>query len=149
MLVHQIYIILTEYPPSPAVSGQIKHFRTFIEKNMNLFDLEKIDHTRSVPLDVSTIMNDTDLKNAWSSFDTDLFEKPDFTLRLLEYCLHEVGIEYNHLRGNLCKFGKLFQLTIFYFFQCLKCESRIRVRIYNHQPVIPLSNLKVNYFGKC
>ncbi|XP_073957443.1 DNA helicase MCM8-like isoform X2 [Choristoneura fumiferana] len=38
--------------------------------------------------------------------------------------------------------------TYTYLHKSLKCESKIKVRILNHQPVIPLSNLKVNYFGK-
>ncbi|XP_026758973.2 DNA helicase MCM8-like [Galleria mellonella] len=116
----KLYFPSEEYPPKNELSDYIKHFKSFIEKNRNLFDLEKIDNTRSVPLDLQILLNDTDFINGWTTFETDLFEKPEFTLRILEYCLHE----------------------------CLKCEAQIKVRILNHQPVIPLANLKVNYFGK-
>ncbi|KAF9801559.1 hypothetical protein SFRURICE_015053 [Spodoptera frugiperda] len=102
------------------LTSQIKCVKQFIEKHKNLFDLEKIDQTRSVPLDVTNLLNDTEFISSWPNFNTELFEYPDNTLRLLEYCLHET----------------------------LKCESKIKVRILNHQPVIPLANLKVNYFGK-
>ncbi|KAI8438611.1 hypothetical protein MSG28_011049 [Choristoneura fumiferana] len=101
-------------------TDHINCFKAFIEKNKNMFDLEKIDQTRSVPLDVQTLLNDTEFISSWPTFNSDIFEKPELTLPLLEYSLHE----------------------------SLKCESKIKVRILNHQPVIPLSNLKVNYFGK-
>ncbi|CAG4990031.1 unnamed protein product [Colias eurytheme] len=110
----------TEEQPSAEVLPRIQCFKTFIDKNRTIFDLEKIDQTRSVPLDIQSLTNDEDFNNHWSSFQTDLFEKPEMTLRLLEFCLHE----------------------------SLKCESSIKVRVFNHQPVIPISNLKVNYFGK-
>ncbi|XP_028156203.1 DNA helicase MCM8 isoform X2 [Ostrinia furnacalis] len=116
----RLYFPSEEYPPNPELSEHIKCFKTFIEKNRSLFDLEKIDQTRSVPLDVQSLVNDADFNSNWPTFSTDLFEKPEVTLRLLEYCLH----------------------------QSLKCESKIKVRVLNHQPVIPLNNLKVNYFGK-
>lgn len=62
-----------------------------MEKNRCLFDLEKIDQTRSVALDVQALSSDEEFKNKWPSFQTDLFEKPDTTLRILEFCLHEVN----------------------------------------------------------
>ncbi|KAG6458718.1 hypothetical protein O3G_MSEX011010 [Manduca sexta] len=108
----------TQDSPSAEVTKKIQCFKSFIDKNKNLFDLEKIDQTRSVPLDVQNLQNE--LIQGWPSFSNDLSEAPNDTLNLLEYCLHET----------------------------LKCESKIKVRILNHQPVIPLANLKVNYFGK-
>ncbi|XP_072942602.1 DNA helicase MCM8-like [Epargyreus clarus] len=105
---------------APETSEQMKCFQTFVEKHRSLFDLEKIDQTHSIPLDVQSLTSDTDFANGWPSFQTDLFERPENILHLLEFCLHEA----------------------------LKCESRIKVRILNHQPTIPIANLKVNYFGK-
>ncbi|KAM3967699.1 DNA helicase MCM8 [Aphomia sociella] len=116
----RLYFPSEEFPPNNEILEQVKYFKSFIEKYRSLFDLEKIDNTRSVPLDLQTLLNDVDFKNSWPSFENDLFEKPELTLHLLEYCLHE----------------------------SLKCEAQIKVRIINHQPVIPLANLKVNYFGK-
>ncbi|XP_049877697.1 DNA helicase MCM8-like [Pectinophora gossypiella] len=116
----KLYFPSEEYPPNTETADHIKTFTSFIEKNRSLFDLEKIDLTRSVPLDMQSLLNDSDFTNSWPSFNTELFEKPDYTLRLLGYCLHEN----------------------------LNCEFKIKVRILNHQPVIPLANLKVNYFGK-
>ncbi|CAG9796545.1 unnamed protein product [Diatraea saccharalis] len=116
----KLYLPSEDYPPSTEVSNHIKCFNAFLEKNKSLFDLEKIDQTRSVPLDVQSITNDPEFSSGWPTFSSDLFEKPETTLHLLEYCLH----------------------------QTLKCESKIKVRVLNHQPVIPLSNLKANYYGK-
>ncbi|KAJ0182473.1 hypothetical protein K1T71_001842 [Dendrolimus kikuchii] len=116
----KLYFPTEDNPSSPETSEHIACFKTFIEKNKNLFDLEKIDQTRSVPLDIISLQSNDEFKSKWPTFDMELFEHPDRTLRLLEYCLHE----------------------------SLKCESKIKVRILNHQPVISLSNLKVNYFGK-
>ncbi|XP_052737212.1 DNA helicase MCM8 isoform X1 [Bicyclus anynana] len=107
-------------PPNTDVKENIKTFKSYIEKNRSLFDLEKIDQNRSVSLDVQALFSDEEFKNKWSTFQTDLFEKPETTLRILEFSLHET----------------------------LKCEYRIRVRILNHEPVIAIANLKVNYFGK-
>ncbi|XP_049692661.2 DNA helicase MCM8 [Helicoverpa armigera] len=116
----KLYFPTEDQHADPELTNHVKCFKQFIEKNKNLFDLEKIDQTRSVPLDVTNLTNDTDFIGAWPSFSTELFEYPDKTLRLLEYSLHET----------------------------FKFESKIKVRILNHQPVIPLANLKVNYFGK-
>ncbi|XP_075973567.1 minichromosome maintenance 8 factor recombination-defective [Anticarsia gemmatalis] len=116
----KLYFPTEEQQSKPELTNNIKCVKTFIEKNRNLFDLEKIDQTRSVPLDVANLISDTEFIEGWPSFNTELFEYPDNTLRLLEYCLHET----------------------------FKFESKIKVRILNHQPVIPLANLKVNYFGK-
>ncbi|XP_053622014.1 DNA helicase MCM8 [Plodia interpunctella] len=116
----KLYFPSEEYLPNNENAEHIKHFKSYIERNRSLFDLEKIDHTRSVPLDVQNLTNDVEFKSGWPTFDTDLCEKPEATLRQLEFSLHE----------------------------SLKCESKIKVRILNHQPVIPLANLKVNYFGK-
>ncbi|XP_059050962.1 DNA helicase MCM8-like [Achroia grisella] len=116
----KLYFPSEEYPPKNETSEHIKNFKSFVEKYRSLFDLEKIDNTRSVPLDLQTLLNDDLFHKGWSTFEMDLFEKPEYTLRVLEYCLHE----------------------------CLKCEAQIKVRLLNHQPVIPLANLKVNYFGK-
>ncbi|XP_063375575.1 DNA helicase MCM8-like [Cydia amplana] len=104
----------------PEINDHIKCFKVFIEENRNMFDLEKIDQTRSTPLDIQTLLSDKQFISGWSTFHSDLSEKPDVTLPLLEYCLHEA----------------------------LKCETKIKVRILNHQPVVPIANLKVNYFGK-
>ncbi|XP_013135323.1 PREDICTED: DNA helicase MCM8-like [Papilio polytes] len=110
----------TEEETKPDTLKHVNCFKTFILKNRSLFDLEKIDQSRSVPLDMQMMLEDTDFNTNWPSFQNDLFEMPENTLHLLEYCLHEN----------------------------LKCESKIKVRILNHQPVIPIANLKVNYFGK-
>lgn len=75
------------------MAKNIKSFQDYIEKNRSLFDLEKIDQTRSIPLDVQNLTNDMDFKNTWPSFQSDLFENPETTLRILEYCLHEVKLE--------------------------------------------------------
>ncbi|XP_013194205.2 DNA helicase MCM8 [Amyelois transitella] len=116
----KLYFPSEDYSSSNDTAEHIQHVKSYIERNRSLFDLEKIDQTRSVPLDVQNLTNDVEFKNGWATFETDLFEKPESTLHLLEFCLHE----------------------------CLKCESKIKVRILNHQPIIPLSNLKVNYYGK-
>ncbi|RVE42678.1 hypothetical protein evm_012680 [Chilo suppressalis] len=116
----KLYLPTEEYPPNAEISNHTKHFKAFIEQNRSLFDLEKIDQTRSVPLDVQNLTNDSDFCSGWPTFNSDLFEKPETTLHVLEYCLH----------------------------QALKCESKIKVRVLNHQPVVPLANLKANYFGK-
>lgn len=68
----------------------IKCFQHYIERHRSSFDLEKIDQTRSVSLDMQNLLNDDEFKNKWSTFQNDLFEKPDVTLRILEFCLHEV-----------------------------------------------------------
>ncbi|XP_061708966.1 DNA helicase MCM8-like [Cydia pomonella] len=106
--------------PDPEINEHSKCFKVFIEENRNMFDLEKIDQTRSIPLDIQSLLNDKQFISGWSTFNSDLSEKPDVTLPLLEYCLHEA----------------------------LKCETKIKVRILNHHPVVPIANLKVNYFGK-
>ncbi|XP_045448579.1 DNA helicase MCM8-like [Melitaea cinxia] len=118
--VWKLYFPSEEQSSNLEMAKNIKSFQDYIEKNRSLFDLEKIDQTRSIPLDVQNLTNDMDFKNTWPSFQSDLFENPETTLRILEYCLHEK----------------------------LKCEARIRVRILNHEPIIPIANLKVNYFGK-
>lgn len=68
----------------------MKCFTTFVEENRNLFDLEKIDQTRSVPLDVANLINNQVFNDGWPTFNSELFENPVTTLSLLEYCLHEV-----------------------------------------------------------
>ncbi|CAF4793633.1 unnamed protein product [Pieris macdunnoughi] len=118
--VWKIYFPTESQLPTPETNSRIECFKRYISKNKAIFDLEKIDQTRSVPLDLQTLVIDDDFNNYWSTFQTDLFEKPEYTLPLLEFCLHE----------------------------SLKCESKVKVRVLNHQPVIPIANLKVNYFGK-
>ncbi|XP_045778501.1 DNA helicase MCM8 [Maniola jurtina] len=118
--VWKLYFPTEGQPPNPDITENIKSFQSYVEKNRSCFDLEKIDQTRSISLDIQMLLSDEEFKTKWSTFQTDLFEKPETTLRILEFCLHET----------------------------LKCESRIRVRILNHEPVIPIANLKVNYFGK-
>ncbi|XP_047513532.1 DNA helicase MCM8-like isoform X2 [Pieris napi] len=118
--VWKIYFPTENQLQTPETNSKIECFKRYISKNKAIFDLEKIDQTRSVPLDLQTLVIDDDFNNYWSSFQTDLFEKPEYTLPLLEFCFHE----------------------------SLKCESKVKVRVLNHQPVIPIANLKVNYFGK-
>ncbi|XP_045484523.1 DNA helicase MCM8 [Pieris rapae] len=118
--VWKIYFPTESQSPTPETNSRIECFKRYISKNKAIFDLEKIDQTRSVPLDLQTLVIDEDFNTYWSTFQTDLLEKPEYTLPLLEFCLHE----------------------------SLKCESKIKVRVLNHQPVIPIANLKVNYFGK-
>lgn len=86
----KILFEISEYPPTEEKLDKIKCFKAFIEKNRGLFDLEKIDHTRSIPLDTQSLLNDENFSKGWPTFNTDLFERPDSTLHLLEYCLHEV-----------------------------------------------------------
>ncbi|XP_013177468.1 PREDICTED: DNA helicase MCM8 [Papilio xuthus] len=116
----KLYFPTEEETNNPNTLKRINCFKTFVLKNRSLFDLEKIDQSRSVPLDMQMMIEDTDFNTNWPSFQNDLYDMPENTLHLLEYCLHEN----------------------------LKCESKIKVRILNHQPVIPIANLKVNYFGK-
>ncbi|CAB3256561.1 unnamed protein product [Arctia plantaginis] len=116
----KLYFPIEDQQSKEELANHINCFKAYIERNRNLFDLEKIDQTRSVPLDVANLISDSEFINGWPTFNTELFEHPDVTLRLLEYCLHE-------------KF---------------KFESKIKLRVLNHQPVIPIANLKVNYFGK-
>lgn len=73
-------------------TDHINCFKAFIKKNRNMFDLEKIDQARSVPLDVQTLLSDSEFIGGWPTFNSDLFEKPELTLPLLEYCLHEVDV---------------------------------------------------------
>lgn len=75
------------------MAKHINSFKLYINKNRNLFDLEKIDQTHSVPLDVQNLQNDDEFIKEWSSFTTDLFENPVTTLSTLEYCLHEVKLK--------------------------------------------------------
>lgn len=89
-----ILIISTENPATPELADQIKNFTAYIDKHKSLFDLEKIDSTRSVPLDVQNLQSDCEFSAGWPNFNNDLFEKPESTLRLLEYCLHEVMLYY-------------------------------------------------------
>lgn len=84
---------ISEQQENSELSSHINCFKKFIQKNKNLFDLEKIDQTRSVPLDVNNLINDTEFISSWPSFNTELFEYPDKTLRLLEYSLHEVNFD--------------------------------------------------------
>lgn len=86
-------IIFLEQSSNSEMAKNIKSFQDYIEKNRSLFDLEKIDQTRSIPLDVQNLTNDMDFKNTWPSFQSDLFENPETTLRILEYCLHEVKLK--------------------------------------------------------
>lgn len=82
-------------PDSPTLetNSRIECIRRYISKNKAIFNLEKIDQTRSVPLDIQSLINDEDFNNYWSTFQTDVFEKPEYTLRLLEFCLHEVWVQ--------------------------------------------------------
>lgn len=89
-----VLIISTENPSTPELADQIKNFTAYINKHKSLFDLEKIDSTRSVPLDVQNLHSDSEFSSGWANFSNDLFEKPASTLRLLEYCLHEVKLYY-------------------------------------------------------
>ncbi|XP_004930146.1 DNA helicase MCM8 isoform X2 [Bombyx mori] len=116
----KLYFPSDEKGSNETVAKHINSFKLYINKNRNLFDLEKIDQTHSVPLDVQNLQNDDEFIQEWSSFTTDLFENPVTTLSTLEYCLHET----------------------------LNCAVKLKVRILNHQPVIPIASLKVNYFGK-
>ncbi|CAG9581574.1 unnamed protein product [Danaus chrysippus] len=118
--VWKLYFPMEDQQAKADMSENIDCFKQFIQKNRSLFDLEKIDQTRSVALDMQCLLSDSEFSTKWSTFQADLFEKPERTLRLLEYCFHET----------------------------FKCEAKIKVRILNHEPVIPIANLKVNYFGK-
>ena len=89
------YFFVSEQQENSELSSHINCFKKFIQKNKNLFDLEKIDQTRSVPLDVDNLVNDTEFIGSWPNFNTELFEYPDKTLRLLEYSLHEVSFSVN------------------------------------------------------
>lgn len=83
--------LIADYPQNkPELLKYINCFKEYIEGNRSQFDLEKIDNTRSVPLDVQSLLNDSKFREDWPTFDTDLFEKPEHTLRLLEFCFHEV-----------------------------------------------------------
>ncbi|XP_068626199.1 DNA helicase MCM8-like isoform X2 [Battus philenor] len=115
----KLYFPTEEQLSNSETSKHVETFKTFILKHKSLFDLEKIDQNRSVHLDIQMMLENTDFTTGWPSFQNDLCDMPETTLRLLEFCLHEV----------------------------LKCESKIRVRILNHQPVTPIANLKVNYFA--
>ncbi|XP_050681276.1 DNA helicase MCM8 [Leptidea sinapis] len=110
----------TQEQNGSTISKQIECFNRYIIANRSIFDLEKIDLNRSVPLDVQILTKDDEFNRDWPSFQNDLFENPENTLRILEFCLHKT----------------------------LQCHSKINVRIINHQPVVPIANLKVNYFGK-
>lgn len=84
------FSIILDQQSKADMSENIDCFKQYIQKNRSLFDLEKIDHTRSVALDMQCLLSDSDFSNKWSKFQADLFEKPERTLRLLEYCFHEV-----------------------------------------------------------
>ena len=80
----------SEQSSNSDILENIKCFQNYIEQNRSSFDLEKIDQTRSVSLDMQDLLNNEEFKNKWSTFQNDVFEKPDVTLRILEFCLHEV-----------------------------------------------------------
>ncbi|XP_041975315.1 DNA helicase MCM8-like [Aricia agestis] len=116
----KLYFPIEDNPSDPEVIKHIKCVQSYIDKYRATFDLEKMNQTHSVPLDAQKMYSDEVLKAEWPTFHSDLFDKPETTLPLLEFCIHE-------------KFN---------------CQSKIKVRISNHQPPILIGELKLNYFGK-
>lgn len=94
MIHYCLKCLISDQQSNSELKRHVECFKNFIDKNKNLFDLEKIDQTRSVPLDVTNLINDSEFVSSWPTFNTELFECPDTTLRLLEYCLHEVSFGY-------------------------------------------------------
>lgn len=116
-----ILSLIPDHPSTPETSKHINCYKKFIDKNRNLFDLEKIDQTRSIPVDILSLTNDCEFISSWSTFSTDLYEHPDTTLRLLEYCLHEVNV-----------------------FDCIKLYSRRQetLPLKQHHDVLPRLSLR-------
>lgn len=116
---------------------KIKAFEGYIQRNKEMYSFEKIKETKSFPVDLNVVLKD-ELISEWTTFENDLNTQPENTLNCLGIAMHQTVCE--HLENTAKNDENNDQMSI--------TLPIIHPRLLNHNPIMQLKNLKVNYYEK-
>lgn len=102
-----------------------------------MYSFEKIKETKSFPVDLNVVLKD-ELISEWTTFENDLNTQPENTLNCLGIAMHQTVCE--HLENTAKNDENNDQMSI--------TLPIIHPRLLNHNPIMQLKNLKVNYYEK-
>lgn len=118
---------------------KIKFFESYVIRNAHTFSFDKIEDNRNFILDLLIIAKDETFTNEWPDFLEELENNSEVTLNILGLGMYQTII--NELVNQSIKEG--YELGIDRIDLPI-----IHCRVCNHQPILNLKNLKVNYFGE-
>nr|QIC49968.1 DNA helicase MCM8 [Actinia equina] len=122
-----------EYVPGSPLIPKIEAFISYFEQHSADFSKDDIERKGSVTLEYPDIISDPGLAADLPSFITELKETPEKILQCIGIAMYQVLAE---TEDNLVSTAPMFDFPY------------IHARIINYDSIIPLKNLKANYFGK-
>ena len=125
-------------------------------ENQDLISQANLTVGAPFDIDVNKLFESQIFFEDWSEFRNDLQDNPSHTLNCLGLAVHQVLIKRIIFSLPIFFFNFLFLCIIFQtIVNTLKINGSdnpedvpmIRVRIVNYLPIIPLKDLRVNYYG--
>lgn len=133
-------IFFSEYKAVSVLVQRIKAFEEHLKKYPLFYKLKQIRENLWFPLSLHRLSKDTDFRNAWPDFSSDLNESTDETLSCAGLAAHQL-ITTNLLPLTSSQLSGIESMTKFSL-------SPIRVRIQEHSPVVNLRSLKQDNYGR-
>ncbi|XP_051167123.1 DNA helicase MCM8-like [Leptopilina boulardi] len=127
-----LYFHDEEYDKKSETVKKIRVMENYLTENQELISKAHLEVGGPFNLDVNKIYESQIFKEKWPEFQEDLKNNPSHILNCIGVAVHQT-IE-NTLKVNDS--------------ECSDEVPLIRVRVLNYLPVVPLKNLRVNYYGQ-
>ncbi|XP_043275988.1 DNA helicase MCM8-like [Venturia canescens] len=131
----KLYFHDKDYSKEHDLLKKIQATESFLARHQDLISLDGLNAGTAFNIDVNSFYNDNDFLSDWSNFKKEMRENPSETLNCLGLAVHQLVVEslQKNVEGNSIE--QLISLPM------------IRVKVFNHGPIVSLKDLKVCYYG--
>lgn len=127
-----LYFHNEEYVKASETVKKIRVMESYLVENQQLISKAHLDVGGPFNLDVQKVYESQIFKEEWPDFPDDIKNNPSHTINCIGLAVHQTIV--NTLKVNDSESSDEVPL--------------IRVRVLNYLPVVPLKNLRVNYYGQ-
>lgn len=127
-----LYFEDEEYRKTNPIVAKVKAMEKFLEENPELIVENVEENTFSI--DVNLLYANKQFSENWPDFKAELKNKPEYAINCLGLAVHKVRLD------HLAQKSTEIDVEI--------ANVYVKIKILNYDPIVPLKNIKVNYYGK-
>ncbi|XP_017891627.1 DNA helicase MCM8 [Ceratina calcarata] len=127
-----------DYKDDSDTVKKVQAVENFIRTHQRLFlpfTIENLENCSVFSVDIRDLYSDSNFLNEWPDFNTNISEDPSRTLNCFKLAIHQQIL-------NTIPKETLTPIDI------ISNVSTVRLKILNYLPIVPLQDIKANYYGK-
>lgn len=132
------YGFLSDFAEGSNIVGKLKAFENHITSNPTQYDLYETKKRRWFPLIVSVVTKDNDFMKQWPTFEEELYESPDGTLKCVGLAMHQQLTGLNSIVLSQRDFSSDMDFNL----------QQVHARIQTNMKPISLNSVRVDRNGK-